>query len=254
MRPSEKELYEVHSRSRRFRRKMLQADEIIRQSLDKTENPYVAFSLGKDSSAMLFMVARQAPDLTTRIISSGETRLLHRNFDEALSWWRKTFPRLDIQEINLDRIFSEEWEDATWKEQRAASHGDLGREAAKGGNDRGPFDCVFMGLRREESKARRWSLKSPIHRYSDDRKDLNAGMLRACPLAYWTTMDVGALHVRGNIPMLESYEREGLAARTTLRLSKTTVENHNALGDLKRRDMQAYNVLLARFPELRPWG
>ncbi|HEX7088780.1 MAG TPA: phosphoadenosine phosphosulfate reductase family protein [Longimicrobiales bacterium] len=224
------------------RRLREQARDIIRGGLKLSRRPYVAFSCGKDSSVLAHMVMQQDPTVPLRFLSSGETRLLH-DIDGVMQWFRER--GAIIEEIHIDRVFSDEWRDATWDEQRRAGRHDLRRELRPG------YDAVFLGLRMEESPPRSMSLRKHqtaglppfVYRYS-------GGGLRICPLAAWRTDDVGAYLAEHGIPVLEAYHHEGLAARTTARLTHDAVR-HYALSYLYRRDPDSARRLLARFPELR---
>lgn len=243
--------YIAHSRTAVFRRRMEEAKNIIAEFLHIAENPYVAFSGGKDSSCLLFLVAEQKPNISARLLSSGETRLLHDNIDEVLNWWRERFPALDLVEINIDRVFADEWADADWATQRRAGRGDLANFLPASGE----FDGVFLGLRNEESASRRLAnlRGGAIRQYTENRNDACAGLWVACPLANWATTDVGAFIVAHQLPLLAEYERAGLEARTTARLTGDAARQ-NALQALRLRDPDGYNRLLQRFPELTWWA
>ncbi len=75
-------------------------------------------------------------------------------------------------------------------------------------------------------------------------------MIRICPLARWQVEDVGAYLLTHDIPFLRHYHHRGFEARTTARLTGDAVRQ-NILSDIKRDDPQAWNRLVARFPELR---
>lgn len=232
-----------------YQRRVERAREIIRQGLSRC-TPYVAFSTGKDSSAMLWLALQERADLSARLLSSGETRHLHTNLDAILLWWREHWPRLDLQEINIDRVWSDEWQDATWTEQRKAGRGDIIRLLP----DPERFDGVLLGLRDEESNARKMAnRRGVIRRYSANRKDGLASQWVICPLAAWTEQDVAACITTYDIPLPEAYEAEGMSTRTTMRLTGDAVRQ-NAFIHLRMRDKARYNELLSRFPELQHWG
>lgn len=224
------------------RRVREQAEGIIRDALTYADRPYVAFSCGKDSCVLAHLVLRCDQAIPLRFLSSGETRLLH-DVDTVMAWFRER--GATIEEIHIDRVFSEEWQDASWDEQRRAGRRDLAEHLRPG------YDAVFLGLRMEESPPRSLSLRrhqTPgyppfVYRYK-------AGGLRICPLAAWRTEDVGAYLAEHEIPVLDAYHQEGLTGRTTARLTHDAVRNY-ALTHLYRRDPDAARRLLARFPELR---
>lgn len=219
-----------------------QAEYIIREALKYASQPYVAFSCGKDSSVLAHMVLRYDRSVPLRLLSSGETRLLH-DIDVILDWFRAR--GATIEEVHIDRVFSDEWKDASWDEQRRAGRHDLQNMLRPG------YDAVFLGLRMEESPPRKRSLlmhQSPG--YPPFTYRYKGGGLRICPLAAWREDDIGAYLAEHEIPVLAAYHHQGLGARTTARLTHDSIRNY-ALTYLHRRDPEACNRILARFPELR---
>lgn len=189
---------------------------------------------------MADLVLGLAPAVPLVFLSSGETRLLH-NVDDVLAYFRGR--RATIEEINIDRVFSDEWRESAWNESRKAGVGDLQHMA----NGR---DCSFIGLRAEESRTRRVSLY--CHRTEGLLQFLyrmTDGRLRACPMARWRTADVHAHVVTRGLPLLEAYIEEGISTRTTARLTGTAVRM-GALARLREHHRDRYNALIVRWPEL----
>jgi sulfate adenylyltransferase subunit 2 len=242
----EKEMYLLHAKSQRFKKRINEAKEIIDNILPSLNNPYVAFSCGKDSSVLAHLVLNARPRTILRFLSSGETRLVH-NVDDVLNWFSKYGGIID--EILIDRVFSEEWQDATWTEQRKAGRRDMDLL------NKGDWDGILMGLRIEESNPRKMSLimhqdddlPRYCHKYKNgQRKD----MIRICPLANWHKQDIGAYLFMHKIPYLRHYENHGFEARTTARLTGDAVRQY-VLSDIKRDNPQNWIKLTKRFPEFR---
>lgn len=242
------EIFELRSRSDIYKRRVDESHEIIRGALRLMERPYVAFSCGKDSSVLSHMVLQHA-SVPLRFLASGETRIVH-NVDDIIGWFRER--GATVEEILIDRVFSEEWQDATWDEQRKAGRGDLCRLTVD-------HDGVFMGLRMEESGNRKRSLlkhQTPglppfCYRYRSSSKMHD--MIRCCPLAKWTVEDVGAYIVTHGIPVLRHYHNCGLESRTTARLTGDAVRN-NELFWIKAQNPEGWQRLLQRFPEFGLWA
>ena len=227
-----------------YRRRIEQATDIIKSIMSQITNPYVAFSCGKDSSVLAHMVLQYAPSTPLRFLSSGETRLVH-DVDTVINYFKSM--GATIEEINIDRVFSEEWKNATWTEQRKAGNKDM--EIL----NEGDYDCLFMGLRAQESRPRKMSLAMHqdkdlprfCHRYlAGSRKN----MIRCCPLANWTTEDVGTYIITNSLPWLDWYDHQGFEGRTTARLTGDAVRQ-NVLLWLKYYKPDQFQILVERFPE-----
>lgn len=219
----------------------------VQEMLSIAKKPYIAFSCGKDSSVLADIVLRQNSYIKLRFISSGETRILH-NVDSVISYFKDKY-NADIEEINFDRVFSEEWKDATFDEQRKAGRHDIQSI------DNSQYDGVLMGLRTEESFERKMSLLR--HQSSDLPKYMykytGRNYYRMCPLANWKAEDIGAYIVANDLPVLDWYNSFGFEARTTARLTGDTVRQ-NVIFWIKCNNPQGYSKLIERFPELNIYG
>lgn len=233
----------LYSKLQVFKRKEKEATKNIKEMLSVVKNPYIAFSCGKDSSVLADMILQINPRVPLRFISSGETRILH-NVDDVLDYFVKKY-NAKIEEINFDRVWTEEWKDATFDEQRKAGRRDIQSI------DNSSFDGVFMGLRIDESRARSISLKkchtdgTPKFTYKYNNKNF----YRLCPLALWKTEDIGAYITKNSIPVLNWYREFGFESRTTARLTGDSLRQ-STLFYIKATNPAGYAKLIRRFPEL----
>lgn len=236
--------YKLYSKLPVYCRRIKQANEIIKGILQCVENPFVAFSCGKDSSVLAHLVLNHNPTIPLRFLSSGETRLVH-DVDKVLEYFRDK--GTIIQELNIDRVFSEEWKNATWTEQRKAGNKDMEMLNTS------EYDCIFMGLRSQESRPRSISLARhqdkglPQYCYMYLTKK-RENMIRCCPLANWKTEDIGAYIIKNGLPWLDWYDFRGFEGRTTARLTGDAVRQNTLLW-LKYYKPDQYQILLQRFPE-----
>lgn len=76
----------------------------------------------------------------------------------------------------------------------------------------------------------------------------NRDFYRMCPIADWTTEDVGAYIVTHNLPVLKWYRDFGFDSRTTARLTGDAVRQ-STLYWIKVTNPDGYSKLLERFPE-----
>lgn len=215
----------------------------ISAMLKIVKNPYIAFSCGKDSSVLADIVLSINSTIPCRFISSGETRIIH-NVDDVMQYFVEKH-KANIQEILFDRVWSEEWKNATFDVQRKAGRRDIQSI------DNNGYDGVFMGLRKQESRGRCLSLimhntkELPRNMYRYNNKDY----YRMCPLADWNIEDVGAYIVSHNIPTLDWYKKFGYEGRTTARLTGDSVRQ-NTISYIKMTNPLGYQKIIMRFPEL----
>lgn len=242
MNRNDRDIAGLWSRHPTHRRRLDKSVEIIKESFKHCNRPFVAFSAGKDSTVLADLVLDANPKVPLRFLSSGETRLIH-DVDKVIEYF--VARGADVQEINMDRVFADGWEGATWDEQRKAGRRDM--ELLNDG-----YDAVFMGLRAEESRNRQISLMNlrteGLPPYCYKYKEMRNKMMRICPLAEWKHEDVAAYLYARELPVLEWYEDYGIKSRTTARLTGDAVRQ-NVLVWLKRKDLTAYTKLVERFPE-----
>lgn len=249
-----------------YQQRVSYAQEGIAAMLALCPRPRVSISFGKQSLVLAHMVWQVAPDTPMHFLAASETWLMD-NFGEVIDAFLQRFPvRLHIRQTNdaaididapvrwlQERQPAIQWVfktpgDSSWGWNRVVDEGDgeLDRLA-----DREEYDGWFWGLAKEESQVRAMTLAKTwdgqphptIFRYTD-------GRYRCCPLANWHVPDLAAYIAEHDLPMLRTYHREGLDARTTARVRRRSVDV-GYMGKLRHYDIQAYNILCARFPELR---
>lgn len=216
----------LYAQLKHFRHLVNKTSGFIRWSLDRIENPYVACSFGKDSAVMLHLVLKHRPEIPVRFIRwKNETEHID-NYDQIINQWN--IPNL--QQITLSR----------------ASLSDSRKDRYQTES----YDSYFIGLRKEESVARRITLKKHGLFYT-----LKSGLTRISPLADWTTRDIAAYVVSNRLPTLNSYIVQGMQSRTASRIPRSDHGiRENFLNDLRQRDFQAYQQLLVKFPEIKEYA
>lgn len=234
----------IYSNLKTYKEKVKRTEENVFKMLEICKNPYIAFSCGKDSSVMADIVLKINKNITCRFVSSGETRIIH-NVDSIIDYFKSKY-KMPFEEINFDRVFSEEWQSATFDEQRKAGNKDIQTL------DNEKYDGVFIGLRKQESRGRSITLRKckaenlPDNMYKYKAKEF----YRMCPLADWTTEDVGAYIESNGIKTLDWYNEYGYDSRTTARLTGDAVRQ-NTLFYIKTKNIYGYQKLIERFPELK---
>lgn len=213
----------LNAKLRPFARKVAAAEAIIAETIRTASPAFVAYSGGKDSTALLWLARRIMPDIEARILLWPESELLG-NFADNIAAWRAL--GANIREVHLTRRH--------WTEKVAGKWEAL--------NDAAPARSVFIGLRAQESAVRRLSLRrfGIFHERGD-------GRLRVCPLARWSTMDVASVIASNDLPLLDRYE-ESIDVRTTTRIIARPGLTEQALDEMRRRDPSALTALRQIYP------
>lgn len=241
--------YYAHAQLPIFKRRMERALGCIAEALTLCRSPFISYSAGKDSTVMLWLCLQVEPRLPVRILTGGETRLLHPGLDMVLTWWRERFENIDLIEINIDHVFADGWESASFVEQHRTFKDGWNRYL----HTAGEWDGVFIGLRAEESGMRKWRTSQrvngtdkAIYRY---RSGPRAGSYRICPIDNWTVNDVGALIALYDLPLLDTYLDGGLDRRTHYRIGWCSLL-YGQLDELRIEHPEQFRAIIERFPEL----
>lgn len=225
MRDSDHERYRLHARLPVHKRRVERATQIVREALELCEAPYIAFSCGKDSAAMMHIVRQVRQDIPARILLwEGESDHIG-DFHRVIADWRAMGQQIDV--LTLSR------------ESLKAGAGRWGALEATA-----PCDSVFVGIRRDESRTRRLSIchRGEIYRRVD-------GIVRVAPVAGLSTEDVAAIIGANRLPCLSIYHEHGFDERTTTRVPRGEVREE-FLYNLRERDPGAWSKIIQRFPEL----
>lgn len=204
--------------------------------LSLCKNPYLSLSFGKDSILMTDLVREQYPSIPCLFLCSEETMILN-NYELLIEEYIELGLNIRIVKmIHEDHDFS-----------ITGSNNEFSQEAFFEG-----WDGMFMGLRIEESKARRISLISKknnvigkrIMRYSSGKR---SGILRCCPVSDWTAFEVMLYIKEKRLPYFSIYD-ESCENRTS---AQVPYEPNFMLADLKRNNISRYNELMQMIPSLK---
>lgn len=215
-----------HAKSAKFKVRLDEAVDIIERGLKLAPDAYVACSFGKDSAVLLHLVLAINPDVSVRFLRWQESNLLS-NYDEVIAAWSlRNLAVVDMVRANLDERVVNRWDSLVMA---------------------GPTSGYLIGLRAEESKARRMTLAQ--HGAIYQRKD---GLWRISPLAVWRTEDVAAYALLHDVPMLKQYHEHGFDERTSSRVPRAVVRGE-MLSQMRQRYPDEFEALATQFPEVREW-
>jgi 3'-phosphoadenosine 5'-phosphosulfate sulfotransferase (PAPS reductase)/FAD synthetase len=223
-----------------YKTRVERARDFVSRALTQCKKPYVAFSTGKDSTALLNLVREQCPNVAVVYLDSPGCALpeslklldtYERQGMNLIRWQVKSFLEI-YREVDLE---DPRWDAITMKElvykpvkQLITEHG---------------FDGIFLGLRADESHARRVS----AHMRGELFFRKSNQVIECLPLLWWSADDVWT-HILSedllyNAAYDHGFERVcfwcGQSGRTRGRWVT-----------LKRHWPQLFNQLAAEFPEV----
>lgn len=218
---------------------------IIERMFELCENPYISLSFGKDSLVMLDLIYK-VKKIPCYFLKSEESYLMY-NFEEIINSYKQSHD-IDLTIIETNRLTDANFD---WELARKIGHKDIMML-----NKIGTHDGNFMGLRIEESKARRLTLIKKennvegkfIMKYKTGER---AGKYRCCPIAKWSKEEIMVYLNMNNLPTLDIY-RLGSHIRTTARLTGLSVFN-STLQWIRINKPENYRKILQLIPDLRSW-
>lgn len=249
--------YRAHAKTRAYLRRVDKALLVIEEALKGRTKPVIAYSGGKDSG----VIAHLARRIDARI------PLVHHAAPDPFG--TREFCEWFADELQADLYLVESGLSA---EERAAivagvegditerslgASGPLGRalfQAIREFDEEHGTDLVFLGLRAEESRARRLNRMRKGVVY-----DVRDGPRRCCPIVDWKTPDVFAYHVAEGLGWHPVYDCErNHPEPERIRLGSAIPQGGSArhgMGVWLRTHWPAYwRDLCARRPEVGLYG
>lgn len=241
--------FELYAQLLIFRHRVEKAKYLTALALSKMENPYIAFSTGKDSVVVADLVWRQDPNVPA----------VYFDADCAFPESKKLLDRYEAAGRQIVR-----WPCEPFLEIFRRAGGPTSNQCEKETMDstvyrpiksllaKYHFDGVFLGLRSEESQGRRKLVKVQGQLFWQKRDAL----WECLPIANWAYEDVWAYIVSQNIDYCTAYDRlmELGVPPEDCRLSYWAGETKRRWGRwaiLKRGWPELFNRFAAEFPEVR---
>lgn len=238
MKASDIEMFMLHSTMPSFINKVEKSKKVIKEFLEKCSNPYVAWSTGKDSTAVLGLTRGVKEDVVAVHIDSGvelpgtdETREKVNN----VIHFKTERPFLDLaEEFGLE---TKETRKSVFVKQLEETYS---------------FDGVLMGLRADESRTRKQNAKRGM---IYQRRD---GMWICNPILYWTMKDVFAYIVSRGLPIHPHYLMDGPFELKHRRVgsyvsSRNRGSEFGRFAQLRYFYPEIYEELVNKFPELKTY-
>lgn len=240
--------FELHSQLHIHKYRVQRAKVRVAEWLQLVENPYIAYSTGKDSTCILDLVRLQASNVPAVCIGiedlPPESKDMAKNIDNVVLF-PSDEPYIDILErIGLDVS----WEELDHATMQATVWGPIEKLIAEYN-----FDGVCYGLRMEENPDTRGmhlKTRGAVFQYKRD------GLWGCAPLADWTYDDVWAYIVSNRLEYNAMYDRKWDMPESDQRLSFWAGETKRHWGRyawLKRNYPDLFNELAARLPEIRSY-
>ena len=197
--------------------------ELIRTSLSKAKNPVVAFSGGKDSTVVLHLVRKVAPEVPAQFCNTGVENPLTLQF-------MKTVP--NVIELKPKKTFWEIVDKHGLPKPKAGKHKGniccnwLKEYPARDYNKEHVVDLIFTGITAAESNQRKifFKWKGPYYLKRE-------GWYKCHPIWDWTEKEVWEYIRANNLPYNKIYdngaERCGCQPCTAYRVWKRNLAREN---------------------------
>lgn len=222
MDPQRRKLYELHSRLPIMRRRVKEAEEAVARWLSKSKKPYVAWSTGKDSTVMLWLILQQKPDVEVIYFDADSALPDSVELMERLrTEWNlnlriiKTRPILDtLAEYGLEhpRIDYYTMRDTVYLPvQQLVDEG---------------YDGVAVGIRAGEGRER--SIASS--KYAPLWKTKGTGLWTCWPIHRWGARDVWGYTVSEDLPYNRAYDKTKFTNFEEMRVSYWAGETGRTYG------------------------
>lgn len=247
-----------HSRTREHERRISQAKRLLTACMDQARTPILMWSGGKDSTVMAHLatvgMGLQLPLLSEKddLDYPGEVEYvtgLAAAFGASLTIVRPSVePTQWLTEHASEVSFGNDMHSRTAALSKACFYNVV--EAASAGND-----AIVLGLRSEESKARR--VNRATHGTMYRKRD---GKLVCCPLSDWTGLDVFAYLFANEVEPLHVYRciafmhlREPWCVRKSWWLPGSSA-NHSGVTWLRHYYPSLYRRLLEWFERAQSYS
>lgn len=179
----------AHSTLPAYLARVAEAREIIRAALATHRRPYVAFSGGKDSTAMLALVLEQAPDVMVLHWDYGP-KFAPRTMEQTILENAHHLGAIDLRVVTSPKYLDPHHTGCVFGVDFFKI--EVPKLLKQG------FDLNFVGLRREESGKRRRRI---------DSGNFLTRMDECWPVLNWSWIDVWAYIVAHDLPYPEFYDR-----------------------------------------------
>lgn len=240
MNDQQRQIFTLHAKLSTFRRKVALAESRVAEWLEQAENPYIAFSGGKDSLCVLNLVRKFSPQVPA-IYFDGDCA-----YPEVLALF-ESIPHLlkfPTKEPFL-KTLKENWHDPRLEQITMET---TVYEPVKRLLKDFCFDAVAYGLRADESVGRKkhGKVKGAIFRYKI------SGVLACQPIWDWSYNDVWAYIVSNDLDYCKTYDKLFDAPIEKQRISYWAGESCIGLGRyawLKRNYPELWRKLITEIPE-----
>lgn len=239
------------AKSRRFARRVAEAQEAIRQAIKQCKNPAVSFSFGKDSLVCLDIARRIKPDILVINIDRGEGG----DLDEAVQMYEE-FARennLNYHRVKTPKEIFEIYQEAG--SIHNLTHKNLRKNLEVGikiANEMFNIDCPIIGLRAEESAERMHLLKYGTFHYDKTEK-----IYKCKPVLHWKGDEIWAYIVSHGLPYLPWYDKEarfcGYEKARYSNWAGLAQKTYGRFIHLKVNYPEEFNRLAKMFPEVKKY-
>ena len=239
----------AHSMTRGYKRRIKIAMRNVVTALSVCENPYIAYSTGKDSTVMADLVWRVAPDIPAVYFDADACFPESRDLMKRLCKTGRQIVKYEVEPIldTMERVGG-----PTSGKSDAATMQSTVYKPIKSLLSEYGFDLSFVGLREEENHDREMAIRSRGYLFKNKRD----GIYTCWPIGWLTFEDVWAYILSRDVDYSAVYDKlfELGLDWSDCRLSYCygeTKHTHGRWAILARGWPKLFNKFATRFPEVR---
>jgi len=248
----DREMARIRSKLPVFKKRIEEADAIVKKALGMMKKPYVSCSFGKDSVVLLHLVLRHSAEIDVIFINSQycfpDTYEVRDTFKEKhnINMIELKQPHDYIDIINQYGLPDER---TSYEQKKVVEL--LKKDLANAFAYEHGYDGNFWGMRKDESRKRKWLLntKGPIF-WAEQAK-----LWRISPLTNWTWDDIWTYIHFYEVPYSKIYDKHGFCDPKQIRnTSYVTTDGATINGRvawLRYYYPDIYNRLSQTIPEIR---
>lgn len=235
----------------RFKHRLEEAQNALKQAIETCQNPAVSFSFGKDSLVCMDIARQIKPDILIINIDRGQGGDLEeavKMYEDYAREYGLNYHRVKTPKEILE-IYREAGSILNVNRNRLKKNLMAGIKTAR---EKFNIDCEITGLRAEESMGRSYLRRHSAFHYSQADREW-----KCKPVLNWTGEDIWAYIISKDLPYLRWYDLEaafvGYERARYSNWAGIFQAERGRFVRLRKNYPKEYKELVSIFPEIRSY-